>query len=97
MPQCFQLFRQGSNAPQSFSVVDNAICAYLDVEADADKYVNGWYDYIGFELACGKTFVEIGEGLQRYVVEGRPWALLMLKINHFLLANYTSQAWWEPK
>lgn len=78
MPNCFQLFRQGSGNAQSFMAVDNAICAYLDVPADDVEYVNGWYDYIGFSLACGKSLEAIGDQLHRYEAKESPWARQML-------------------
>jgi hypothetical protein len=99
MPSCFQLFRQGSANAQRLADVDNAICAYLDVPASDEYFVGEWYDFIGFSLACGKSFTEVGATLQRMSAKGSnpEWVLTLLRINHFLMENYSSEAWWEPK
>lgn len=100
MPVCFQLYRLGSRTPASLHYeVDGAICAYLEVPMSETKYCCGWYDYIGLLLAMGKSFAEIADGLQRDIAEGKAtaWTWTMLRINHFLCENYSSDAWWEPK
>ena len=98
MPACFQLFRKGSVHAQKFTDVDNAICAYLEVVANDEQYVNDWYDHIGFLLALGRSFREIGQRWQDCIVKypkDAEFYRLMLRINHFLMENYQADAWQE--
>jgi hypothetical protein len=94
----FQLTRLGDSAPSTFQQIDNAICQNLNLPWDTDRYALGWYDYIGFLLALGKTFQQITDMLQEDIArQTRPERAdeyrTMLRINHFLLENYTADAW----
>lgn len=88
MPACFQLYKKGSSEPEKFTVIDEEICAMLDVPCDPVKWIYGWYDIIGFKLAIGKTFEQIVTDLEEYNdVE-------LLKITRWLMEHYTSNAWY---
>ena len=83
MPNCFTLTPIGSSEPASLAAVDEAICAHLDIPCDKTFYAHGWYDTIGFLLACGRSFDQIK-------VRGE-----LEQIRRFLAANYTSDCWAE--
>jgi hypothetical protein len=96
MPVCFQLFRKGSASPQKLSDVDTAICAYLEEPVHDMFWAHGWYDFIGFHLACGDSFEKIAERIHAAgPLDDRTRA--MLRINHFLMENYTVDSWREWK
>jgi hypothetical protein len=97
MPNCIQLTRIGSREPSTFQDIDTAICASLGFQWDETRWAEGWYDFICFALACGRSFEWIGNNLQEQMAKGADWALPLLRINHFLLENYTSDAWYEFK
>ena len=71
MPVCFQLFRKdgSSREPLVLQDVDEEICKHFEVPCDPVKWVCGWFDSIGFRLACGKSFAQIREEFGRYVEE----------------------------
>lgn len=93
----FQLFPIGYSTPASFQQVDNAICQNLDLPWDADRYACEWYDSIGLRIALGKSFQEIADEFKSALTDRpeqfREWYYNMLRINHYLLENYTTEAW----
>lgn len=102
MPNCFQLFYlNGDKEPVAFQQVDNAICHNLELPWDEKRYVNGWFDFIGFKLAMGQTFQQIADDLQKTIAEDAEggivceWTVTMLRINHYLMEHYTCNAWVE--
>lgn len=102
MPVCFALTRKGDDVPTPLAHIDSAICQALDLPWDADKYVNGWYDTIGFRLALGQGFDEIADHFKADLPKvrtmvGEDWVLTSLRIVHYLNENYHSDAWREHK
>lgn len=103
MPICFQLTPKGYTAPATIQSIDDAICQALDLPWDADEFVCNWYDVIGFRLAMGKTFSQITDAINDSIAScleaGHPASAyryrIRLRINHFLLENYTPDAWNE--
>lgn len=93
----FQLTRIGSREPSTFQTIDCAICQSLGLPWDNIRYVEGWYDVIGFMLASGKTFAQITDYLNERVTNGPvDWSdgyRNLLRINHYLLENYSTEAW----
>lgn len=90
MPNCFSLYPKGSTEPKAFNAIDDDICSALGVTPDPIKYHLGWYDYIGFAIACGQ---ELGsDKLRANVTEYAP---LLLPILDYLETNYSSNAWAE--
>jgi hypothetical protein len=61
MSNRFQLIRRKDMkaGPTSLNQVDREICNYLGVEYHPTRYAFGWFEAIGLQLACGKTFDEI--------------------------------------
>lgn len=56
MPACFQLISKETNEPTKFQKIDEELCAHLGVECDPVRWLNGWYDCIGWALATGKDW-----------------------------------------
>lgn len=102
MPACFQLIDKQTGQSEKFTTIDNRICKeLLNVVPHDIEYVNGWYDYIGFALACGQTFDNLRGKIQEHIniddndnIELAYW-LDMLLINNWLDENYTASAWYE--
>jgi len=91
MAVCFSLTKQGEDQPSSLVAIDEAICAYMGVEPDPDRYYRDWYDRIGFKLAMGDDWDTIRE---------RYWDLRcdeMVQVINFLEDNYRPSAWAERK
>ena len=88
MPSCFQLTRIGSHEPSFLQTIDAAICQNLDLPFSDDKWVNSWYDTIGFALACGEDWDWILETYTGHTTR---------RIVHFLRENYTSDSWIETR
>lgn len=65
MAVCFQLSKKGAKSftPEKLSAVDDALCEYVGVTPDVDKYYKMWVDIEGFYLACGKSFEYIRENV----------------------------------
>ena len=100
MPNCFQLTRKGSTQPAVLQEVDSAICQSLGLEWDAYSWAKGWYDFIGFSLACGKDWDWLHAHILGYIngakdESHRKYWRDMLRILHFLRENYNSDAWAE--
>jgi len=104
MPNCFQLTRRGETVPASLAQVDSAICQALELTWDPKHWAYGWYDYIGFKLASGRTFQQITDDIRAFIIKDRTkpdaaeWLeidYVLLRINHFLLENYQSDCWVE--
>ncbi len=87
MPNCFTLTPKGSKEPESLAKIDEAICNHLGIPIHPTKYVEDWYDYLGFGLAMGKTFPELAERFR----DDPP----LLKIAQFLDEHYTADVWAE--
>lgn len=98
MPNCFSLTRKGDTSPATLESVDRALCQTFELEYSARAYVYGWYDDIGFALACGCS-------LDKYI--DRAWSYLtdeadaqyethermMLRFAAYLNEHYTVDAW----
>ena len=59
MPNCFRLHRKTDNVAESLNVVDEQLCKLINYPVDPKKYCFGWFDTIGFSIACGRTFTEL--------------------------------------
>ena len=104
MPVCFQLCRKSDMeaGPVKFVQIDFELCSHFGVEPDEKYYYMGWYDTIGFNLACGNSFDEIKAKYTEYMNQSpkaeykADWARL-LEINDYLDTHFTPDSWWEPK
>jgi len=99
MPNCFQLFRKGSAEPEKLSVVDQELCALLDQPVHKRHYVAGWFDCIGFLIAC-KNDCSLGTQKLRDEVErwfegdeDSPRHVAMKLCLTYLEGHYASDAW----
>ena len=90
MPVCFTLTKNGCNEPATFQSIDEEICQMLGEPCDPVKFCLGWYDQIGFSLACGKDWSYI-VGLMN--PDECPGDLKLLAICAYLQANYTANCW----
>lgn len=93
----FQLYRLGSTEPSSFQSIDNALCHNLGLPWHERMYVEGWYDIIGFMLACGRSHGHIADYLNERI-EQAPSDYTegyrnLARINHFIMENYTTNSW----
>ena len=65
MPSCFQLLDKVSNQPVSLSLVDELICREVYQTEPHPKWYGGdvfnWFDSIGFQIATGKSLVQVRE------------------------------------
>jgi hypothetical protein len=87
MPNCFQLISKDTKLPVALARVDEAICKHVGVIPHEDKWFKDWYNYIGFALACGKTFPQIKKLFDHDDEIGEVIA--------FLDTHYTVDAWAE--
>jgi len=99
MAQYFTLTRLGSKEPAILQDVDRAICQNIGTRFDDISWTEGWYDLIGFRLAMGHSFSQITDYLNERIADtgiDMAWRddyRTLLRINHYLMDNYTSDAW----
>lgn len=94
MPNCFELTRIGDTKASSLAHIDDCICQHFEVASDPELYHHGWYDFIGFLLAVGRSWDDIADACTH---KATPWATHMRAIVHYLRQHYTAEAWWEPR
>jgi hypothetical protein len=100
MPNCFTLTRKGENVPTAFVAIDAELCQHFKVPVHETQWYNGWYDYIGLGLACGKPLAELALKCEKHVEEGgehKDFWQRMLQIARWLDDNYTSDSWYQGK
>jgi len=98
MPVCFQLFDKEKNEATSFSKIDKELCSFLGAPVDPVRYVLGWYDSIGFRLACGKSFEQIKAEFAGYVAEAGTnvnFYKNLLRVVEWLETRYSPNSWRE--
>jgi len=103
MPSCFQLIDRNTGQPEFFQVIDQQLCQHLELPFSDTVYVADWYDFIGLSLALGLSFAEITDMILADIAKykTRDWTsavdrhYTLLRINHFLIEHYTSDAWRE--
>ena len=73
MPNCFQLYdkTKPGDGPVVLQEVDRLMCEHFEQPCDAVEWLNGWYNCIGFRLACGKSFEEIRQQFKGYIEEDK--------------------------
>jgi hypothetical protein len=89
MPNCFQLISKETREAEAFQRIDEAICKHFGWECDTVKYAYGWYDAIGFRVACGKSLQQVRDEFSGYVTES-----LQENVD-YLSARFTTDAWAE--
>lgn len=89
MPNCFQLMRIGTEEPVKLSVIDEEICRHLGIEVHPRQYAFGWYDIIGFGLACGRGFDDF--------IFDEEFSDNTREIARFLRDHYHHRAWYSAR
>jgi hypothetical protein len=90
MPNCFQLIRDGEAVP--LVKVDEEMCQHFGAVCDADVYFRAWYNTIGYDLAMGRSFLEIEE-----IYASPPWeGSGLTEVARWMSANFSSRSWYEP-
>jgi hypothetical protein len=84
MPNCFQLLRNGKPTP--LVQIDKEMCEHFNVEPNPQFYYRGWYDIVGFGLACGYSFDKVREIHPDYK-----------DICDWLEKHFEPKSWWESK
>lgn len=108
MPVCFQLYdkTKPGEPPVVLTEIDRLMCEHFEHPCDPVKYLNGWYDCIGFRLALGRSFEQIREQFNEYIVEdtakGNPnhqveYYQNSLLILAWLEEHYTTSSYYAPK
>ncbi len=89
MPNCFQLYRNGTAVP--LNIIDEEMCRYFSADCHPTRYFMAWYDWVGYFLAMGKTFDEIRalsrDGELAYLIEIIDW----------IEAHFQPTSWHEMK
>lgn len=110
MPNCFQLTRKSDLAtnpkaqPERLNKIDEELCVMLGVEPSDTFYVACWFDTIGWDLAMGRSFVQIlmrldedvwsqftDEQCDKFGIPRRP----LTKCCEYLAQHFTPDAWVE--
>jgi hypothetical protein len=101
MPHCFQLTRKGETKPTALQDIDAELCQNLDLPFSEDKWAGGWYDLIGFSLACGRSFDEITDAIKVGIKAANKGTAQcehgyqLLRINHYLSEHFSNDTWTE--
>lgn len=97
MPNCFQLTRIGETEATPLVKIDEELCELLGREVHPTLYVIGWFDCIGFLLACGKTFEQIKVTIVEWYPDemSRTRCEEMLRCCEYLEQHFVSSAWVE--
>ena len=105
MPNCFRLYPNGSTEPAILQHVDAELCKHFGAEVHQEYWLEGWYNVIGFLIACkndcdlgsDKLRREVAAWFDNYPVDAETVQRLdnMLNILRYLEEHYTSDAWVE--
>jgi len=73
-------------------VLDERICKHLEIKPDPVKYVEDWWDMVGFALIEGRTTREVFEEAKTSFFatprDQRIWAIL---------SEYHGEAWYQSR
>lgn len=104
MPNCFSLTRKSDmdSGPVGLNAIDAELCQHFGYRCDEKRWLNEWYNIIGFGLAIGKTFEDLrNDTLENLTRPGEnPYEFgdkLNLAIIDYLEANFVPNAWVERK
>lgn len=105
MPACFQLYdkKKPGEGPVVLNRIDERMCEHFEQPCDPVKYLNGWFDSIGFRIAIGKTWAQIKEEFEKYVEEEKArgdedqasWYENLLLILSWLEENYETNSFYS--
>ncbi len=101
MPNCFTLTRKGEVKPTPLAKIDEELVALMNArgfpaELHPVKYCHGWFDIIGFGLACEKTWDDLRKAETDYAAEypgynPQPYLVMI----DYLEANFEPNCWVE--
>jgi hypothetical protein len=78
----------------SFNALDNMFCQTLEQPWSSEKYLCGWYDWIGFLMATGHSIPEIVDKTAEAYAD-HPWRYLLTAMCHILLERgYSANSWY---
>ena len=92
MANYIQLHDKKSNEPESFAVIDEQLCAALNVPCDAKRYYCEWYDTIGYS---GKNSIRAVITLIENFPEKLKSDVELIRALTWLDENYTLNAWYS--
>ena len=89
MPNCFSLTKNGESQPTQLQAVDDEMREFFGEPADSKCWLWGWYDVIGFSLACGRDWTWIREAFFEDPE--------LVKVVDYLSVNYTADSWYQHR
>ena len=98
MANCFTLTPKGESKPASLQAIDDLMRIEFGEEPDADRWLWGWYDTIGFGLALGRDWTQLREQYAEDPAESErtnTFHRQMLTVIDWLDEHYTPDAWAE--
>lgn len=102
MPNCFSLTRRSAleAGPVVLQQIDDEMRAHFGAPEDPNHWLNGWYDYIGFSLAMGKSPEWLQQDIDGEILSAKDESTLkfwseMRDIHGWLFTNFTHDAWAE--
>lgn len=98
MPNCFTLTRKGESKPANLQEIDDEMRVEFGEEPDADRWLWGWYDTIGYGLALGRDWAQLRERFAEDPDESERINMLRrrrLAVIDWLETHYVFNAWAE--
>ena len=98
MPNCFTLTRKGESKPANLQEIDDEMRQAFGEEPDADRWLWGWYDTIGYGLALGRDWAQLREQFAEDPDESErinTSRRRRLAVIDWLDEHYTPNAWAE--
>ena len=101
MPNCIQLYPVNSNQPATFQAIDDEMRKHFNAPADPDNWYHGWYNYVAFLLAFGKTYQSLRQDMDEECLtkpiesDAWKWAAKMRDIIDWMEARYRPNCWAE--
>ena len=98
MSNCFSLTRKGESEPARMQEIDDLMRIEFGEEPDADRWLWGWYDTIGYGLALGRDWAQLREKFAEDPDESErinTSRRRRLAVIDWLEANYIPNAWAE--
>jgi hypothetical protein len=108
MPNYFQLTRKSNPeaGPVKFVDIDAELCKHFNAPCHPTEWFMGWYDIVGFSLACGRSFESIIKAQEEHLAErsgkgaDTDWIKdqeMFIHLCKYLDEHFTSAAWYQPK
>lgn len=91
----FRLYPKDGVEPAVLPKVDDALCQHLGITPHPKKYYHGWYDYVGFMLACGGTWIQILMQIDEWREKDQAGADKMEEVVLWLQSHYIPESFWS--